>query len=184
MPSSAFFYFKNMARTRKYKEALVDSYKNKLKNSKFVFILKPSGVTANESVQLKKELTQLGSSYNIVKNSLFAIALKEEGLPENKNLENLEHAVVFVSEQATEAAKLINTFAKETDKLEIQSGIYEGQLISGDDVVRLAELPSKEVMIAQALSMFNAPLKGFMTVVNANTINLMYALKAVSAKKS
>jgi len=68
-----------MAKTRKFKEELVKIYREKISNSKSVFIIKPSGITANESVQIKKDLINVGSSYNVVKNSIFSIALEQEG---------------------------------------------------------------------------------------------------------
>lgn len=173
-----------MARTRKYKEKLVDSYRESLAKNKYMFIVKPSGVSANESVQLKKDLIGVGSSYNIIKNSIFSIALEKEGLPALDALKQEEHAAIFSDENVTEAAKIIQKFAKETEKLEIQAGLYEGRHITGEEVVSLANLPSKEVLIAQAISMFNAPITGLLNVVNANTRNLVFVLKAIADQKT
>lgn len=173
-----------MARTRKYKEQLVDSYRASLAKTKSVFIIKPSGVTANESVQLKKDLNSIGSNYNIVKNSLFSIALEREGLPAIEELKQEEHAVVLAEENVTEAAKIIHKFAKDTEKIVIQAGILDGKHITGSDVINLANLPSKEVLIAQALSMFNSPMTGLLNVINANTRNLVFVLKAIADQKT
>lgn len=178
------FYFFIMARTRKYKEQLVDSYRESLSKSKSVFILKPARVSANESVQLKKELSMVGSNYNIVKNSVFSIALKQEGLPEIEQLQKEEHAVVFVGEHITESAKIIHKFSKETEKIEIQAGIFDGRVITGNEVISLANLPSKEVLIAQVLSMFNSPITGLLNVINGNTRNLVFILKAIADQKT
>ena len=172
-----------MAKTRKFKEELVKMYREKLSNSKSVFIIKPAGITANESVKIKKDLISVGSSYNVVKNSIFSIALEQEGLPAVDSLAEKEHGVVFTGENITDAAKVINTFAKDSGKVEIQAGIYQKKFISGEDVVRLAELPSKEVLLAQLLNLFNAPLTGFVNVINANTRNLVYVMKAIADKK-
>ncbi len=185
MPSRHFFItFFKMARTRKYKEQLVQSYRDSLAKNKYAFIVKPSGVTANESVQLKKDLNGVGSNYNIIKNSIFSIALEQEGLPAVEALKQEEHAVIFTDENATEAAKIIEKFAEETEKVEIQGGIYEGRYITGEEVISLAKLPSKEVLIAQALSMFNSPITGLLNVINANSRNLVYVLKAMADQKT
>lgn len=172
-----------MAKTRKFKEELVKIYRERINNSKSVFIIKPAGITANESVQIKKDLISVGSSYNVVKNSIFSIALEQEGLPAVENLDANEHAVVFAGENISEASKVINTFAKDTGRVEIQAGIYDKNLISGEEVVKLAELPSKDVLIAQVLNLFNAPLTGFVNVINANTRNLVYVMKAIADNK-
>lgn len=172
-----------MAKTRKFKEELVKIYREKISNSKSVFIIKPAGITANESVKIKKDLISVGSTYNVVKNSIFSIALEQEGLPTVQNLDANEHSVVFTDENVSEAAKVINNFAKDTGRVEIQAGIYQKSLISGDDVIKLAELPSKDVLIAQVLNLFNAPLTGFVNVINANTRNLVYVMKAIADNK-
>jgi large subunit ribosomal protein L10 len=120
MPFRHFFYFKIMAKTRKFKEELVKMYREKLSNSKSVFIIKPAGITANESVKIKKDLISVGSSYNVVKNSIFSIALEQEGLPAVESLAEKEHGVIFTGENITDAAKVINTFAKIQGKLKFK----------------------------------------------------------------
>ena len=172
-----------MAKSKQQKKELVKLYRDSLGKSKSVFIVKPSGVTANESVQLKKELYNLGGSYNIVKNTLFKIALKEEGLPELTQVDQNEHAVVFVEENVTEAAKLLNKFAQDTQKIELQAGIIDKKAHTGNQLKQLAQLPSKEILISQLLNVFNAPLTGFLNVLNGNTRNLVQVLKAISDKK-
>lgn len=172
-----------MAKTKQQKKELVTTYRGFLENARSVYVLKPNGVTANESVQLKKDLFNVGSSYNIVKNAIFKIALKEEGLPEISELDKEEHAVVFVQDQITEAAKIINDFAKETEKLEIQAGILDKNAITGVQVKELAELPSKEVLLGQLLNVFNAPLTGILNVMNGNTRSLVQVLKAIADNK-
>ena len=172
-----------MAKTKAYKQQLVNAYRESLNKAQSVFVVKPQGITANESVRLKKELKGLGSNYNIVKNSLFSIALEQEGLPKITELEHDEHAVIFAKENVTEIAKIINNFAKESERIEIQTGLYEKRSITGEEIVMLAELPSKDVLLAQALNMFNAPLTGVLNVINVNTRNLMFVLKAVADKK-
>lgn len=172
-----------MAKTRKYKEQMVADYREKLSRARSVFIVKPAGVSANESVQLKKDLNAVGSEYNIVKNSLFSIALEQEGLPAIDELKEKEHAAIFTDEHITEAAKVIKKFADESGKIEIQAGIYEKSYITGASVSNLADLPSKEVLIAQTLNLFNSPIRGFVNVINANTRNLVFVLKAIADKK-
>lgn len=173
-----------MAKTRKYKEELVKTYRDNLSISKTVFIVKPTGVTANESVQLKKDLNSIGSNYNVIKNSLFSIALGQEGLPEIKELTQEEHAVVFANSDYPEVAKIVHKFVKDTEKMEIQAGLLEGKYISGDDIVNLAKLPDKQTLLAQTLGMFNAPLTGLMNVISGNTRDLVFVLKSIADKKA
>lgn len=180
-----FFIFKNMAKSKNQKEELVKSYQQKLKKAKAVYMLKPKGVNPNEATALKKELYTLDSSYNTIKNNLFKIALQQEGLPEMESLESGAHAVLFSGDQVSETAKVITNFIKNAeDKMEIIGGILEGNKISAEQIKSLAELPSKDQLLGQLLSVFNGPIRGFVTVAQGNIREFVYLLNAIKEAKA
>lgn len=173
-----------MTNPQERKKELVKMYREKLKDSTTILIVKPVGVTVNQSTQLKKDLYALDSNYNIVKNTLFKIALQEEGLPELDYLSSGEHAVIFTNDQVSEAAKIISAFAKETkNKVEIQGGLLDGEAISGEQVVSLANLPSKDQLIGQLLSVMNGPARNFVIVLQGNVREMVYVLNAIAEAK-
>lgn len=174
-----------MSKNKAQKQQIVEAYRNKLQNTKTIFVVKPKGVSANQSTELKKNSSRLGSNYNIVKNSLFKIALQQENLPEIKELAAGEHAIVFSSkDKISESAKLLIEFNKDNDdKLELIAGLLDGEYINGAQIKSLADLPSKEVLIAQLLNVFNGPARGLVTVLNGNMRKLVYALNAIADKK-
>jgi large subunit ribosomal protein L10 len=67
--------------------------------------------------------------------------------------------------------------------LEIKAGLVEGKVIDADSVKALANLPSREVLIAKALGSMQAPITGFVNVLQGNIRNLVYALEAVRQQK-
>jgi large subunit ribosomal protein L10 len=81
-------------------------------------------------------------------------------------------------------AKIISEFAKDHDKLEVKAGMISRKVIGAEGVKSLANLPSKEVLVAQALGGLNAPITGFVNVLQGNIRNLVYALNAIAEKKT
>ena len=123
------------------------------------------GLSANDMNQLRKELTEKGIDYKVVKNNLAKIAADEVGDTEFHRLLQETTGVAFSSGDPVEPAKLLVEFAKtHRVPLEIRSAILEGVYLSGDQVVRLVDLPSKEVLIAQLLAQLNSPVARLVTV--------------------
>jgi large subunit ribosomal protein L10 len=182
-----FFYLleTTMAKTKAQKQAIVEQYKGELTAKGSIIVFKPNGISANEASTLKKELYDVDSNFNVVKNTLFKVALKEADLPEVESFEGNENAVIFCTDgNITESAKILKEFIKETEKGEIQAGILNGQVIDGAQVTALADLPSKDQLIGQLLSVFNGPMRGLVSVLNGNMRELVYALNAIQEAKA
>ncbi len=174
-----------MAKTRQQKKDMVAIYTTALEKHSSFFVVQPLSLNPNEATAIKKELSALGSSYNMVKNSLFEVAAKEKGIP----LESLglgQHAVVFSSDKVSETAKVISKFLKDKDleRMSITSGILNGTAISASQVQALADLPSKDVLLAQLLNVMNGPIRNFMYVLKGNMQEMVYLLNAVQEKKA
>lgn len=173
-----------MAKSKVQKQELVDQYRTQLKGAKAVYLVKPKAVNPNEAASLKKALFDLDSTFTVVKNTLFKRALKDENLPDFESLSGGEHAVLFSGEEVSETAKLLSKFAKDSDKIEMVAGILNGNKISGSQVQALADLPSKEALLGQLLSVFNGPMRGLVTVLNGNARELVQVLNAVKEAKT
>lgn len=173
-----------MPKNKKQKQSQVEAYRAKLQQTKTIFVVETKGINPNETNSLKKQLNELDSSFHVIKNTLFKIALKEEGLPVLVALDNDQRAVLFADgPKASEAAKVLSKFIKDTDKLKVVSGLLDGAEITTADVESLATLPSKEQLLGQLLSVFNGPMRGLVTVLNGNMREFVYALNAIKEKK-
>ena len=111
-------------------------------------------------------------------------AFKELGLEEFNEFLKGPSAVAFGINDPVSAAKISTEFAKTNDKLEIKAGIVDGKVINAEGVKNLAELPPREVLIAQVLGGFNAPIQGFANVLQGTIRGLAIALNAIAEKKS
>ncbi|MBN1915424.1 50S ribosomal protein L10 [Candidatus Dojkabacteria bacterium] len=174
-----------MAKTKDEKKQSVAEYRDRLRLSKAVYLIEPKGITPNEATELKKALFNLNSQFNVVKNSLFKLALKDEGMDLDEDLLDGPNAAVFTSEQSlSEAAKIISKFIKDSEKGEIKGGILDGKFVSKDQVEALANLPSREQLLAQVVGTMYAPVSGFVNVLAGNIRSILYVLNAVKEQKA
>lgn len=174
-----------MSKTKSQKTDLIGVYKESLDQYPTFFILEPLAINPREATALKKDLVKISSKYNAVKNSLFEKALEGNNLPVI-SLGKGQHAIVFSGDQIGETAKIIkkHSTAKDKERLVIVGGILNGKEISADEVRALADLPSKEVLLAQLLNVMNGPVRNFMYVLKGNMQELSYVLKAIEEKKA
>jgi large subunit ribosomal protein L10 len=169
-----------MAKTKKEKQELVTKYTDKLSAAKAVYIIRPTQITPNEANALRKQLKANDASMSVVKNSLFKLALEKA----DKKIDSIEfegeNAAVFCNGEVSESAKILDTFMKDQQKGEFRGGLLDTTQLSKIDIEQLAELPSKDIMIATTVRMIAAPLSSFMNVLNGNILNLVNVLKNIS----
>ena len=164
------------------KQEFVAELADKLKGTISGVIVKYEGITVVLDTQLRKKLREAGVEYAVVKNTLLrrAAAVAE--------LEGLDDVLagttaLALSPDHTTAAKILSEFAEKNKMMEIKAGFVEGKVISAADVDELAKMPSKEVLIAKTLGGFNAPITGFVGVLNANLRGLVVALNAIATQQ-
>lgn len=157
---------------RTIKEAKVQEIKEKMQNAKSIVLTKYQGNKADEDTELRKTLREAGVEYKIYKNNLVLLAAKElgfEGLEEH--LEG-PVAVAFGYEDATAPARLLNEFGKNHKAIELKAGIVEGTVYGTETIKQIAQIPSREVLIAKFLGSIKSPV-----------LNFAYLLSAISEKK-
>jgi large subunit ribosomal protein L10 len=179
-----------MAKSKQEKQKIIADLEKKLSEAKGVFVIAPNSINPNEASELKIKLAEIGGNYHVVKNSLFKIALKNAGLEELECLETGQNAVIFVKEQSPEAAKIMKTFIKEAEapkgqtKAEFQEAFFEGKKLTAEQVNALADLPSKEQLIAQVIGTMNAPIQGIVNVFVGNIRGIVNVIDAYQQTKT
>lgn len=159
-------------KNRQLKEAKVAEIREKLEKAQGVVFSQYQGLTVEEDTELRKKLRDAGVEYKVYKNTLTTLAAKELGLDGVVSYLEGPVSVAFGYEDATAPARILNDFAKTHKKLELKAGIVDGTIYNSEEVAKLASIPSREVLIAQLLGSFKAPLS-----------NLAYLLNAIKEKK-
>ena len=171
-----------MAITRKKKEQFVAQYREDLSRSKAVIFTDYRGLSVSGLEALRTKIRAAGGGYVVVKNTLAARALSEAGMPIPEDILTGPIGIGFAYEEVPALAKVFSDFAKETEILEIRGGILSGEIISSEQIVSLASLPSREVVLAQLLGLLQQPGNRVAGVVNAAGTKLAATIKAYADK--
>jgi len=150
------------------KEQQVASISERLAKSQSLYLSNFSGMTVNELQDMRRKLREVDAEFRVVKNTLLKIALK--GTPYEKLGENLEYStgVTFGYGDPAAPARVLNETLKSVKKNEVKAIGYENQVYSDPEFLkRLADLPTREVMLQIVLGTMMAPIAGFARVVNA-----------------
>ncbi|MEG2570890.1 MAG: 50S ribosomal protein L10, partial [Clostridia bacterium] len=123
--------------------------------------------------------------YNVIKNTLIRFAAKSIGYDSLEDVLSGTTAVAISMTDPVAPAKIIAEFAKKSkDVFNIKAGFVDGKVIDSAEVQALAELPSREVLIAKMLGSMQAPITGFVRVLSGNITGLAIALNAIAEQKA
>ncbi|MDP2812712.1 MAG: 50S ribosomal protein L10 [bacterium] len=172
-----------MPKTKDQKEQILKSLKDKLAISKSVVFSSDKGLDVKTIERLRNELKGNGAEYMVAKKTLLKLATKELG--ESDDLENLDGSVAltFSYEDEVAGARILNKYAKENENLKLGGGILENKVILAEMVNRLAQLPTRAVLLAKLVGSLNSPISGMVGVLSGNLRNLVGVLNAIKEKK-
>jgi large subunit ribosomal protein L10 len=141
------------------------------------------GLTVAELKQLRQRLGA-AASYTVAKNTLARIAATEAGFGGLDQLFTGPTALAFVSGDPVEAAKSLRDFGRDHPALVIKGGVFEGRTINADDVRRLADLESREVLLAKLAGAMQANLSKAAALFQAPLAKTARLAAALQEKKS
>ncbi|HHW15285.1 MAG TPA: 50S ribosomal protein L10 [Firmicutes bacterium] len=163
---------------RPEKEATVAELKAKLRSAQAVVLADYRGLTVKKVTELRRRLRQAGVEYRVVKNTLTSRAAHEADLQDLDQYLTGPTAIAFGTADPVAPAKVLMDFARENKELTVKGGVLEGRVIGFDQIKALAELPSREVLLAQVLAGMQAPLAGMARVLSGTLSGFVYALDA------
>lgn len=170
----------------KMKYELVGGLVEKLSKSKAVFVGEYRGMTVAQSTALRAKVRQAGGELKVSKNTLFAIAMKEAGLnalPEDMMKGPNIFALCY--DDPVSVAKVLKEYANDrTQKAFIlKGGLLETQQLDLNQLMALADLPSRDVLRGQVVRTIAAPLSGLVNVLAGTMRNFVTVLDQIRAKK-
>ena len=125
------------------------------------------GIKVEDDTKMRKALREAGVKYMVVKNSLTGRACEAAGYGEMKEHLNGMTAIAISENDPIVAAKVLKEYAEKVESFQILSGYVDGELLDAAGVNALAEVPSKEVLIAKFLGSIRSPLYGFAYAIQA-----------------
>ena len=146
-----------MSANMQAKQVIIDDIHDKFAMAQSAVLVDYIGLTVEEVTALRSEFRKVGVEYKVLKNTLIHRATMDMGY------EGLDAHL----EGPTAAARVITDFIKKYKKTTVKCGIVSGKVLDADGVDTLAKIPSREVLLAQLMSVFNGPVRGFVVAVNA-----------------
>ncbi len=169
---------------RDSKEQVVSELAGKLVSAKAAFLADYRGLNVEQVNKLRNELRGVGVEYRVAKNTLLRLAVRETASECLSSYFEGPTAIAIVNEDPVASAKILAEFAKTNAKFELKAGALQGKVLTADDIKTLAELPSREVLLAKMLGSFNAPVSNFVGVLAAIPRSLVQVLAAIQEKKA
>ncbi len=173
-----------MAKTRAQKEQLLEQYKQILSDSKGYFAVTIDKLDNVTATSLKMDLQQHDSRFIVLKNRIFRIALQDTDLPVEAQTFDGATAIVTYQDDPSVVAKMIKELKKEKfpeeSTLTMEYGIVDKKYLDTERANQIADLPPREVLLAQMLGSMTAPITGAMNALTGNVRGFVQVLKQLS----
>ena len=170
--------------TRTERTAAIDQLEKEFSEATGIYLTDFNGIDVGKITKFRSELRAQNINYIVVKNTLARIALERCGKSEMNEYFKGPIGVAVTKEEATAPARVIKDFKKEfKDLLGVKVAYLDGSLFSSEQIEVLANLPSREVLLAQFLSCLQAPIANFAGALNNIMGKFVGVLDAVKNKK-
>lgn len=164
---------------RPEKVAIVDDVRARLRAASATIVTEYRGLSVAQIQVLRRALTAAGGEYKVYKNTLVRRAAQESGLTFLEDLLDGPTALAFVSGDVSAVAKALKDFARTNPRLIVKGALVGGGLFDAAQTSALADLPSRDMLLAQIAGAFAAPLQGFAGLLVALPRKFAYGLAAL-----
>ena len=130
------------------KKEEVSKLAEQMKEAKLILLTDYRGINVTDDTNLRRDLRGAGAKYNIIKNNITKRALAECGIEGLEEKLEGPTAVVMSSEDYLEPSKVIYKFTKDNEYYTIKGGVIEGKVMTAEEIITLAKLPSRETLLS------------------------------------
>ena len=164
---------------RTEKKSIAAELEGRVAGALYMILADYTGMDMPQTTELKQGLRDNDASFNVVNNRMLNRALGGKATEMLKG----QTALIYGSGDVVEVAKVIRKFTTANKKPVVKGGYLEGKAITGDEVLELAKLPSKDVLRAMLLGTLQAPCTQLAGVLHQKVSSIVYVLDAVKTKK-
>ena len=172
-----------MENPRPEKVAVVTEVRERLEGADAALLTEYRGLDVKALADLRRQLRPAGGEYKVYKNTLVRFAARDMGAGSLEALLTGPTAITFVKGDAAAVAKTLRDYARINQNLVVKGGLLGGKVLDAADVQALAELPSRDVLLAQLAGAFQAPLVKLAGLLQALPRNFAYGLQALIDQK-
>lgn len=148
------------------KAPVVEEISAGIKDATSVVLVDYRGLTVEQDTQLRKSLREAGVSYKVYKNTMMNFAFRGTQFEGLSPYLNGPSAMAYSTTDATAPARVLAEFAKKANKLEIKAGVVEGTVYDAAGMAKVAEIPSREVLLGRLFGSMQSPIANLARVLN------------------
>ena len=167
---------------RPEKNQIIDEIKTRVDRAPYVLLTDYTGMHVEQFNDLRNRLSGANAEFRVVKNNLLRRALQGSNLPDLETYLHGQSAVVLGDTDISAAAKVLKKFASEFQKPKLKVGILDKAVVNVEQIMALADLPSKGVLQAKLLGLLIAPASQLVRLLNTPASQIAQVLKAHSDK--
>ena len=168
-----------MPLTKEQKKKIVEDLKEKIARQKAIIFVDFSGLRVKDLSNLRKKLKAANSELKVTKKTLLDLVFKKTGLAiEAKKIKG-EIALIFGYNDGLSLAKMIYQFSEANPNLKILGGFFEKKFREAEEIITLAQLPTREELLAKLVGTIFAPVSNLVNVLQGNIKGLIYALSGI-----
>jgi large subunit ribosomal protein L10 len=167
---------------RPEKNLIIDEIKSRVDRAPYVLLTDYTGMQVTQFNELRNRLTGAHAEYRVVKNNLLRRALQGSNLPDLETYLHGQSAVVLGENDISAAAKILKGFTTEFKKPVLKIGILDRAVVNVDQIMAMADLPSKDVLQAKLLGLLLAPASTLVRLINTPASQVAQVLKTYSEK--
>ena len=171
-------------KTKEQKSQEISELTQEIGNASNAFLIDFKGITVPQVTELRKQVRQTNSGYVVVKNTLALIALKDSPIINMKEHFSGPTAIAFNATDAVVLAKALTKFAKDVPAVAFKGALLNGQVVPASEIQNIANLPSREELVAKLLYLMQSPIRGLVTVLQANIRNLAVVIDQIAKQKT
>lgn len=172
-----------MKSLREKETAIINDLKNKLDSARLSVLTDFRGLNVKEISELRNRLRSEGIEYKVVKNTLIKLAIKDINLSSLNEHLNGPTAIAIDLNNTISLAKALIDFDKKYKKIDIKAGVLQGRVIEASKIKELANLPSKEILLAKLVMTLNSPITNIVNVLSSPARSLVMCLRAIKEQK-
>lgn len=166
------------------KKTIVEDLQERYSKAQVAFLIKNKGLSVSEFMDFRKKLKATGVEVKVAKNTLSRIAVDGTQYASLKEYLTGPSVTLWGYGDPVPPAKILNAFLKEQPKSEFVIGSIKGRIFEVSELTVLANLPSRNELIAKMLGSFKAPTSGIVNVLAGVPRSLLNVLNAIKEKKS
>jgi len=167
-----------MAKTKSQKAKLLEELKERVGKQKIMILVDFTGLKVKDLFDLRKKLRAVNSQLKVEKKTLLNLVLKDYDVDFTQKIDKFKTqiAVVFGFEDPISPAKTLYQFSLGNPNLKILTGYFEKEVKEKEEIITLAQLPTKEELLARLVGSVSSPISNFINVLEANIKGLLYVL--------